>query len=86
MASSEATDSRTNSLTNRSSSSNHNDEEQVNEIKGWLMKRKRLSRKWEKQWFLLKNTDLFYGNTPEVVYISIIISIIIIFFFLPYPL
>lgn len=66
MASSEGSDSRTNSLTNRSSSTGHNDDDiQANELKGWLMKRTKISRKWKKQWFLLKNTDLHYGNSPE---------------------
>ncbi|XP_052770153.1 PH domain-containing protein DDB_G0274775-like [Mya arenaria] len=63
---SEGTDSRTNSLTNRSSSSQHNDDDlQPQELKGWLMKRTKLSRKWKKQWFLLKSTSLLYGNSPE---------------------
>jgi len=56
MASSEGTDSRTNSLTNRSISEsvNHNDDElHPQELKGWLLKRTRISRKWKKQWFLL---------------------------------
>lgn len=67
MASSEGSDSRTNSLTNRSSSTVHNDDDiQANELKGWLMKRTKISRKWKKQWFLLKNTHLHYGNSPEV--------------------
>jgi EH domain-containing protein 1 len=67
MASSDGSDSRTNSLTNRSSSTVHNDEElQTNELKGWLMKRTKISRKWKKQWSLLQNTHLQYGNTPEV--------------------
>ncbi|XP_052827718.1 uncharacterized protein LOC106880322 isoform X1 [Octopus bimaculoides] len=36
-----------------------------NERKGWLMKRSRLSHKWKRKWFLLKNADLFYGNDPQ---------------------
>lgn len=70
MASSESSDSRTNSLTNRSNTaSSHNDEDLPhNEFKGWLMKRSKMSRKWKKQWFLLQNTDLFYGDTPEVIF------------------
>jgi len=67
MASSEGTDSRTNSLTNRSISEsvNHNDDElHPQELKGWLLKRTRISRKWKKQWFLLKSINLLYGNTP----------------------
>lgn len=64
MASSESSDSRTNSLNTTSS---HNDEALThNELKGWLLKRSKISRKWKKQWFLLKNTDLLYGDTPEV--------------------
>lgn len=65
MASSEGSDSRTNSLTNRSSSTVQNDDDFPNEFKGWLMKRTKISRKWKKQWFLLQNTDLHYGNAPE---------------------
>ena len=76
MASSE-TDSRTNSLTNRSVSSSRGEEEiRPNELKGWLMKRSRLSRKWKKQWFLLKTTDLLYGNSPEVTFGFIFLAII----------
>ena len=68
MASSEATDSRTNSLTNRSTSSVHNDDNtQPNELKGWLAKRTKISRKWKRQWFLLKNTSLHYGKSHEVI-------------------
>ncbi|KAH3853904.1 PH domain-containing protein DDB_G0274775-like [Dreissena polymorpha] len=66
MASSEGSDSRTNSLTNRSSSSAPTDDDiRPQELKGWLMKRTKISRKWKKQWFLLKSTILLYGNSPE---------------------
>ncbi|XP_067681714.1 interactor protein for cytohesin exchange factors 1-like [Haliotis asinina] len=57
-------DSHTNSLSNRSESQPDNDFTH-NELKGWLLKRGRLSRKWKKQWFQLKNCDLYYGNTSE---------------------
>lgn len=79
MASSEGTesDSRTNSLTNRSfSESNHNDDDiHPQEMKGWLLKRTKISRKWKKQWFLLKSANLLYGDSPEVItlYLSFII-------------
>lgn len=63
MASSESSDSRTNSL--NTTSSHNGDSLTHNELKGWLLKRSKLSRKWKKQWFLLKNTDLLYGDTPE---------------------
>ncbi|XP_033735199.1 PH domain-containing protein DDB_G0274775-like [Pecten maximus] len=63
MASSESSDSRTNSLNTTSS---HNDDSVTHiELKGWLMKRSKMSKKWKKQWFLLKNTELLYGDTPE---------------------
>ncbi|XP_060079502.1 PH domain-containing protein DDB_G0274775-like [Ylistrum balloti] len=63
MASSESSDSRTNSLNTTSS---HNDDSVTHiEMKGWLMKRSKMSKKWKKQWFLLKNTELAYGDTPE---------------------
>ncbi|ESO86813.1 hypothetical protein LOTGIDRAFT_235216 [Lottia gigantea] len=65
MASDSMTDSKTNSLSNKSSSQPDDEDITHNEIKGWLLKRARLSRKWKKQWFLLKNCDLFYGNNPE---------------------
>lgn len=60
------TNSRTSSLPSHSTGSQNEDDMTHNEIKGWLMKRTRLSRKWKKQWFLLKNTDLFYGDSPAV--------------------
>lgn len=67
MASSQDTnsDSRTNSLTNTSNSQNDDDFTHM-ELKGWLMKRSKMARKWKRQWFLLKNTDLCYGDKPEV--------------------
>ena len=37
------------------------------EMSGWLMKRTKISHKWKKQWFILKKTELHYGNTPEVI-------------------
>lgn len=61
-------DSHTNSLSNRSESQPDNDFTH-NELKGWLLKRGRLSRKWKKQWFQLKNCDLYYGNTSEVKFV-----------------
>ena len=58
---------KTNSLSNRSDSQSQADNEITDtEMKGYLMKRARLSRKWKRQWFLLKNCDLFYSQSPEV--------------------
>ncbi|KAK3773603.1 hypothetical protein RRG08_022312 [Elysia crispata] len=57
---------RTNSLSNRSRSDSQPDAEITdNEIRGFLMKRARLSRKWKKQWFLLRNSDLYYSESPQ---------------------
>ena len=67
MASSEPSDpsdSRTNSL--NTSSSQNDDSASCMEVKGWLYKRTKMSRKWKKQYFLLKNSNLLYGDTPEV--------------------
>ena len=36
------------------------------EIKGWLMKRTKISHKWVKTWFHLTNTELSYGSSAEV--------------------
>ncbi len=47
-------------------SSNTSREEQLTELSGWLTKRSKLSHKWKKQWFHLKNTDLLYGNSDQV--------------------
>ncbi|KAI8784449.1 PH domain-containing protein [Biomphalaria glabrata] len=55
---------KTNSLSNRSDSQ-LDAEVTDTEIKGYLMKRARLSRKWKKQWFLLKNCDLYYSESPK---------------------
>ncbi|BFZ11782.1 hypothetical protein BsWGS_14821 [Bradybaena similaris] len=62
---SESTGSQhTNSLSNRSE--NQLDAEVTDtEIKGYLMKRARLTRKWKRRWFLLKNCNLFYSESPE---------------------
>ncbi|XP_078001228.1 PH domain-containing protein DDB_G0274775-like [Glandiceps talaboti] len=32
---------------------------------GWLMKRTKLTHKWERQWFCLKKTQLHYGCTEN---------------------
>ncbi|KAK3092756.1 hypothetical protein FSP39_006915 [Pinctada imbricata] len=66
MASSEPSDpsdSRTNSL--NTSSSQNDDNMSHMEVKGWLYKRTKVSRKWKKQFFHLKSSNLLYGNTPE---------------------
>ncbi|XP_005089147.1 PH domain-containing protein DDB_G0274775 [Aplysia californica] len=55
---------KTNSLSNRSDSQ-PDAEVTDTEMKGYLMKRARLSRKWKRQWFLLKNCDLYYSESPE---------------------
>lgn len=57
--------SHTNSLSNRSDSHVGNEFE-PNEIKGYLMKRARLTRKWKRVYFVLKNCDLLYYSNPEV--------------------
>lgn len=41
-------------------------ETKIPEMSGWLMKRSKISHKWKKQWFHLKGTDMFYGDTNEV--------------------
>lgn len=56
---------KTNSLSNRSDSQ-PDAEMTETEIRGYLMKRARLSRKWKKQWFLLRNCDLYYSESPQV--------------------
>ncbi|XP_025106050.1 pleckstrin homology domain-containing family H member 2-like [Pomacea canaliculata] len=56
--------SHTNSLSNRSES-HAGSELEPNEIKGYLMKRTRLSRKWKRVYFVLKNCDLLYYTNPE---------------------
>lgn len=40
-------------------------ETKIPEMSGWLMKRSKISHKWKKQWFHLKGTDMFYGDTNE---------------------
>lgn len=57
--------SHTNSLSNRSDS-HAGSEFEPNEIKGYLMKRARLTKKWKRVFFVLKNCDLLYYSTPEV--------------------
>ena len=42
------------------------EENHIPETCGWLMKRSKISHKWKKQWFQLKNTDLLYGNEEGV--------------------
>ena len=77
MAESEPSSSRTNSL---NTSSSHTDENHTHvELKGYLWKRTKLSRKWKKQWFILRNSDLVYGNTPEVLWILQLVMQIIDF-------
>ena len=45
-------------------------EEPVTDVKGWLQKRTKrplvMSYKWERQWFQLKGTELFYGQNEQV--------------------
>ena len=38
----------------------------VAELSGWLMKRTKITHKWLKTWFHLKNTELYYGKSAEV--------------------
>lgn len=33
---------------------------------GWLLKRSRLSKRWDKRWCCLKKNELSYGTTAEV--------------------
>lgn len=61
--------SHTNSLSNRSDS-HAGSEFEPNEIKGYLMKRARLTRKWKRVYFVLKNCDLLYYSNPEVCFSS----------------
>lgn len=56
---------KTNSLSNRSDSQ-FDAEVNDTEIKGYLMKRARISRKWKRKWFLLKNCNLYYSESPQV--------------------
>ena len=35
------------------------------EKSGWLFKKTKISKQWEKKWFSLKKTAIFYGNSPE---------------------
>ena len=42
------------------------DEHTLTQVSGWLMKRTRISRKWKRRWFQLKNTELCYGTSSEV--------------------
>ena len=43
------------------------DKNELIELSGWLMKRSRHSHKWKNQWFHLKRTDLFYGDSEKVI-------------------
>ena len=46
------------------------DEDDMEYMKsGWLMKRSKVAHKWKKQWFLLKRTQLFYGENSQVGFI-----------------
>ena len=40
--------------------------EQLPETSGWLLKRTRISHKWQRQWFILKKNELHYGETEGV--------------------
>ncbi|XP_002737808.1 PH domain-containing protein DDB_G0274775-like [Saccoglossus kowalevskii] len=40
-------------------------EEQDHCKTGWLTKRTRLTHKWKRQWFCLKKTQLYYGETEN---------------------
>lgn len=51
--------------TNNSESRFPTESEESSETSGWLMKRTRLSHKWKRTWFCLKNTDLYYGHTEQ---------------------
>ena len=45
---------------------NGTDDIQIDEMTGWLMKRTKITHKWLKTWFHLKNTELYYGKSAEV--------------------
>ncbi len=36
------------------------------EKSGWLLKRTKISKQWEKKWFSLKERTIFYGDSPDV--------------------
>ncbi|KAJ8309256.1 hypothetical protein KUTeg_014130 [Tegillarca granosa] len=68
MASSESSDSRTNSLTNRSNTaSSHNDEDfPHNEFKGWLMKRSKCRESGRSNGFCYKIQIYFMATHPRI--------------------
>ena len=41
-------------------------EEHLTELTGWMMKRTKVTHKWKRQYFHLKNTELLYGDTQQV--------------------
>lgn len=49
-----------------SPSENGTNDIQTTEMKGWLMKRTKLTHKWNKTWFHIANTELSYGKSSQV--------------------
>ena len=39
---------------------------QTTEKSGWLLKRTKHSKQWERKWFSLKEKTIFYGDSPDV--------------------
>ena len=56
----------TNNVASKTQEPENQETEQIPEMRGWLMKRTKISHKWKRQHFHLKNTDMFYGDTTEV--------------------
>ena len=42
------------------------EDDKIQQMSGWLMKRSKMSHKWKRQWFHLTETDLVYGDNAEV--------------------
>lgn len=39
---------------------------QITGKSGWLWKRTKLSKQWEKKWFSINERTVFYGDSPDV--------------------
>jgi hypothetical protein len=63
-----ASDKDINNVTKDENKDENKDEPstQKPEKSGWLFKRTKTSKQWERKWFALKETTIFYGNSPEV--------------------
>ena len=51
-------------------SSGNDDNTAVRVLEGWLMMRSRLTHRWQRKWFRLQDTDLFYAANEGVNTIS----------------